>query len=154
MASQVGFVVGKLSECPHPLLSRWTIAIGAYPRGKEGRGEEELKEMWEQLLDISRVLPDLRAFLCTHLLTPSEAPTHPPKTPPHPADGKPEGKRMVEPFSSHCLVALQGAREVFSSFAGLVIIDASLLYPQVGGDTAPPLRLTLTTPLTSATHPP
>ena len=58
-------------------------------------------------------------------------------------DGAAAANKAVEPFSHHTLVALEGAAETFSAFAGLVIIDAAALHPQQAIEPSRPLRLTL-----------
>ncbi|KAL1528971.1 hypothetical protein AB1Y20_010292 [Prymnesium parvum] len=129
MASQVGFVVGKLLLADHPALPAWTLALGSL-----SASPSQVKQLWQQLVDASRLLPDLRAFLSSQLLELPEAAGAPPQA---------ARRRAAEPFSHHALVALQGAKELFSSFAGLVIIDAAQLHPQQAIEPARKLRLLL-----------
>ena len=83
LASQWGFVCGRMQAVPHPTLPHTTLALGvaegptssseAEGGGGEGGEVAALRELWPQLLDLGRLLPPLFKFLHLHLLAPCEA---------------------------------------------------------------------------------
>jgi len=81
LASQWGFVCGRMQAVPHPTLPHTTLALGvaeghpsseAEGDGGEGGETAALRELWPQLLDLGRLLPPLFKFLHLHLLAPCE----------------------------------------------------------------------------------
>ena len=74
-ASQIGFVVGKLSSLPHPTLPRVALALGSLATDESTNGGDgaSADAMWPQMLYLARQLPSLFQCLRSDLLGPSAA---------------------------------------------------------------------------------